>query len=194
MTRTSKKKKRPNELDLRRKFLLKRPREVTLEFPSPKLVSEDTDKYTKHRHIVNSAQGLPVYEDTLDRELNSIPIISANTVPVQPGSYITDYDGIQMTIVRLSSAFMQCRSRLEWAGTTIRQMEQLVHQKDIELGNTENKPLPKIPYFEEEVTNPGDVYIIHKKVANRFGMIAIGILLGLVMVITTIYLVVRPNA
>jgi len=157
--------------------LLNQPLPVTI--PEAPVKPEFQDTYTQMGYPVNHGlQYEEPLEDTMDRELNSI---SASDVPVPGGSYITDYDGIQLTISKLSMAFMNARSRLEWAGHTISTQEKALYEKerllaDIQGIKTPPRP-PKAPFFTEP-TNAGEIIMVTREVANRFGMIAVGTAAG----------------
>lgn len=191
MTGTSNKKKktkRPNELALKRSLVFGKSREVTLELPiQPPSQAPDLDEepYTKYGRV-NSARDMPRYEDTMDRELNNI---SVNQVPVPPGSYVTDYDGIQMTLARLSQAFIAVRTRLEWCGYTIRAQEIEIHEKKLQLSKLDPKhhempdELRKVPFYDEP-TVPGKLMMVTYSVVNRAGMIAAGIVSAAFMLMT----------
>lgn len=139
--------------------------------------------------IVNSAQDMPPLNDgEYERE---IKYINTKQIPVSHGSYLTDYDGIQMTINRCSQNFVEVRGRLEWSGSIIRALEMELWKKECLVAKYENreppKKLPEVPFFdikyEDDETNPG-VYVmtqkaaienLHKKLIDRISMIIIGL-------------------
>ena len=134
-----------------------------------------TKEPTYPEHNINS--GLHKEESTLTKELR----ISANDIPVPRGGFVHDYDGLEMSISRLNSTFVNVRNRLDWAGTIIRSQEIALWEKDCALallqGHDSPKKPPPIPYFEPH-TDPGTVVMISKPIVNRALMGLIGVVSG----------------
>lgn len=153
----------------------------SLELPSDDPTREDT---YPEKPLVNSGMR---YESTLTRELK----ISANDVPVMPGSYISDFDGIAHTINKLTSACTNARNRLSWCGQVLREQEIILWQKDVQIANLKGLPIPTepppAPFFETE-TNPGETIVITKRVADRIGMLVIGSIVGLFGLMCVLFL------
>jgi hypothetical protein len=128
------------------------------------------------------------YESTLTRELN----INASDVPVMPGSYLSDYDGIAHTINKLTSATLNARERLSWCGEALREQELVLWQKDVQIANLKGieppKEPPPAPFFESE-TNPGETIVITKRVADRIGMLIIGAIAGGFVLLCVFFLI-----
>lgn len=166
----------------RRRKLLHFQKETTLELP---IRAEELTT-----HLFSS----PKIDDTLERELleHTQDKISANDIPVPGGSELTNYDGIQMTIMRLSQAFMAARSRLEWCGMYMASQEKVIFEKEKQIaklsGNPPPKALAKIPFFSEP-TNPGVPIIITKPMINRFIMGLVGALAGGFVLVCIILLI-----
>jgi hypothetical protein len=144
----------------------------TLELP---ITQENIDNETyPQATIVNS--GLRGYESTLTKEFN----VKGSDVPVAPGSWVTDYDGLLLTINKLTAACINAKQRLEWSGDTIRALEMALWEKETyiaDLTGHERPPqLPKVPFFEYH-TNP-EMIVVSKSVVNRAGMILVGLLSG----------------
>lgn len=141
-----------------------------LELPEDALVEVQTDP---DRQLVNSGMH---YESTLTRELK----ISANDVPVAPGSWLSDYDGIAHTINKLTAAALNARERLSWCGDTIRSLEIMLWQKECHIAKLEGKEPPpqlaKVPFFDA-LTNP-ELTVITKPLINRLLMGLIGAVVG----------------
>lgn len=141
-----------------------------LELPSDDSTREDT---YPEKPLVNSGMR---YESSLTRELK----ISANDVPIAPGSWLTDYDGIAHSINKLTSAAINARNRLEWAGNTIRMLEVALHQKEGAIAKLEGREaihaLPEAPFFDPQ-TNP-EMVVVSKSVVNRALMGLIGVVSG----------------
>jgi len=162
----SKDQKRLSESERRKLSILKpEPKTAkTLEIATDEDFEHLEHEPTYPEHRLNVGVARP--ESTLTRELN----ISANDVPVPPGSFITDLDGIALTIGRLSQAFIAARDRLEWSGHTLVSQEKALWAKDVliaKLQGIDPPPAPpKMPFFDEP-TIPNRVLIADMKLVYR---------------------------
>lgn len=147
----------------------------TLEQP----IFDEQEEFTKSFLINSGPQD--TQEEFISTEEREFKNISTADTPVEWGSAVTDYDGIQSTINWASSAYVRVKAKLEWAVHTLRQMEKQLHQKDCQIAELRGlqapKPLKTIPFIDEP-TDPGTVILIQRKEVNRMGMIWVGAISG----------------